>query len=104
MKTQIYLVDDLVEIELDVEYDATYQSAKVYGPAEDCYPDSSEMNITDVFPLDELPPSVSMELFKEACEAAENRLQEEAWEDFMISNESDAEDRADYYRDAREDR
>lgn len=89
MKTQIYLFDDLVEIELDVEYDATYQSARVYGPAEDCYPTYGEMNITG-WPVVSTKyfgdlsdiPEITQELIDEEVANRFHRIMDECWEDF----------------------
>ena len=89
MKTHIYFFDDLVEIELDVEYTATYQSARVYGPAEDCYPAESDMTIdawpvvyTKYFGDENDVPKVTQEMIDAEVEACMDRIVTECWEDF----------------------
>ena len=89
MKTCIYLFDDLVEIELDVEYDATYRSARIYGPVEDCYPDESELCLvawptvsTKYFgDLSDIP-EITQEMIDMEVERNYSRIVDECWADF----------------------
>jgi hypothetical protein len=79
-KTTLYFIveGEEVEIECTVDYDAVYQPAQISGPPERCYPEESEMTINSVLPDD---PEISPEL-KEAIKSAEDRIIDEAWEDY----------------------
>ena len=70
------------EIEVGICYDATYEPAFISGPAENCYPDSSEMDIHDVVAMNDLPAGITDAMVMEAAEAARDRLEDEAWQDF----------------------
>ena len=89
MKTVIYLFDDLVEIELDVEYDATYQSARIYGPMEDCYPAEAELTLT-AWPVVSTKyfgdlqdiPEITQDMVDMEVERRYSRIVDECWADF----------------------
>jgi hypothetical protein len=71
------------EIEVRIEYDAVYEPAFVSGPIEDCYPDSSEMDLTEITSINDLPQGITDEMVQEAAENSIDRLQQEAWDDFL---------------------
>jgi len=83
-KTCVYIVsgDNDWEIEVGISYDAVYQPAYISGPPEDCYPDESSMDITDMVILDDLPEGLTDAMVRSAAEDAEDRIIEEAWEDY----------------------
>jgi hypothetical protein len=89
MKTYIYLFDDLVEIELDVEYEAIYRAARTYGPAEDCYPEESELTLvawptvsTRYFgDLSDIP-EITQDMIDIEVERAYSRIVDKCWDDF----------------------
>lgn len=90
MKTQIYLFDDQVEITIDVEYDAFYQSARVSGPPEDCYPAEGELTVTSHTVVSTVYltepkniPEITAEIVKAAIDDEEDRIYEECWDDFL---------------------
>jgi hypothetical protein len=44
----------MVEVEVEVTLVGHYVPAQVYGPPEDCYPEDSDMEVTDVKVLEDL--------------------------------------------------
>ena len=80
------------EIDLTIEYDAVYQPAKVSGPPEDCHPDESELDITDI-----TIPDLSSDctVTEEQIIAyitqpiMEQKLQDACWEQFMTRGVDD---------------
>jgi hypothetical protein len=46
MRYYLYLFDDVVEVEIRVSYDATYQPERISGPPEKCHPAESSMDLT----------------------------------------------------------
>ena len=83
-ETYVYIFDGENEWEINVgiSYDAVYQPAFISGPPEDCYPDESSMDITDMVILDDLPEGLTEAMVRSAAEDAQDRIIEEAWEDF----------------------
>lgn len=75
------------EIEIGVCYSAIYEPAYISGLPEDCYPDSSEMDIHDIFAIDDLPAGITTAMVMDAAESQRDRLEEEAWEDYRDSAE-----------------
>jgi hypothetical protein len=73
------------EIDLTIEYDAVYQPARISGPPEDCYPDESELDITDV--MFDLPPDATCTEEQVIAfitqPVMEQKLEEACWEHFM---------------------
>jgi hypothetical protein len=61
-----------------VDYDAHHQAAKVSGPPEDCYPEDGDLCINSIEPD---TPDFPAEMV-EAIEAAKDRIEETAWEDY----------------------
>ena len=77
------LREEEVEVELDIDYSAYYQAAKLGGPPEDCYPEDSEMTIDEVsFPSEVVEAYTDAEL-QEAVEAIMDKVEEACWEDFF---------------------
>lgn len=74
---------DTYEIEVGISYDATYEPAYISGPPEDCYPDSSEMDLTGLVILDDLPEGVTEQMVRSAAEDANERIEQEAWDDWQ---------------------
>lgn len=86
MRSYVYAVDQDGqdwEIEVQVEYDAVYEPAYTTGLPENCYPDSSEMTITEVVSTHDLPSGITDEMVTAAAEKDAERLAQECWEDFM---------------------
>ena len=83
--TYIYVTDkDGVEheIKVRVDYDATYQSARISGPPEDCYPADSEMTLNSVEALNELPEGITDADVCVASHDSDDFLQDEAWDHY----------------------
>lgn len=70
------------EIEVRIHYDATYQPARISGPPEDCYPAESEMILTAMDILSELPQGITDKDVIAAADSDEERIEDEAWQDF----------------------
>ncbi len=90
-KTTVYPIDrdgEEHEINVRTHYDATYDPGCVSGPAELCYPAYGEMILTDMEILDELPLLITEDDVREAAKADEDRLEQEAWDDFMAHRHS----------------
>lgn len=66
-----YVGDD---IEVCVDYDATYQPARISGPPEDCYPEYGEMTINSVTDSDGGEVALT--------DAQRDRITQEAWDDY----------------------
>jgi hypothetical protein len=79
--TTIFREDDAVEV--CVDYDATYQAARIYGPPEDCYPEYGEMVINSVTDSDGGEVKLS--------DADEERIEEQAWEHYHTRGVDDYE-------------
>lgn len=71
------------EITVRISYDATYQREYISGPPEDCYPAYGEMDLTAVEAIGALPDGITHGMLTVAAVAANDRLEQEAWEDFM---------------------
>lgn len=84
-KTYLYIEneDGDHEIEVRISYDASHQEAFISGPPEDCYPACSEMDLTDIDPVGTLPAGITQGMLKIAAMAADERLTNEAWEDYF---------------------
>ena len=74
------------EIEVKISYDATYQAAYTSGLPEDCYPAESEMDLTEIEPISELPAGITQEMLAVAAVAEEDRITELAWDDYHSEN------------------
>lgn len=73
---------DNYKIEIGISYDAVYEPAYISGLPENCYPDSSEMDLTGLVILDDLPEGITEKMVRDAAEEANDRITEEAWQDF----------------------
>lgn len=71
------------EIEVRISYDATYQAAFITGPPENCYPAEGEMDLTAVEPIGALPDGITHGMLTVASVAANDRLEQEAWEHYL---------------------
>lgn len=71
------------EITVRISYDATYEPAFISGAPENCYPAYGEMDLTAVEAVGELPDGITHGMLTVAAVAANDRLEQEAWEDFM---------------------
>lgn len=67
------------EIEVRIHYDATYQAARISGPPDSCYPAESEMILTDMDILSELPRGITDKDVIAAADSDEERIEDEAW-------------------------
>lgn len=83
------------EIAVRVSYDATYEPEHITGLPENCYPATSEMDLTKVVSTNDLPPGITDEMVLTAAHNEAERLEQEAWDDY---NEQGQNDEADYYR------
>jgi hypothetical protein len=89
MKTVVRLFDDLVEIELDVEYKATYTAARIYGPMDDCYPAEGELELiawpvvskTYFCDLSDVP-EITQGMIDEEVHSRYERIVDDCWDDF----------------------
>ena len=89
MKTQLYFFDDLVEVEIDVEYEATYTAARIYGPAENCYPAEGELELI-AWPVVSKKyfcdlsdaPEITQDMIDMEVERRYSRIVDECWADF----------------------
>lgn len=88
-KTYLYIEnqDGEHEIEVRISYDASYQKEYISGPPEDCYPAYSEMDLTEVTPVNDLPEGITQEMLVVEAMAADERLTDEAWEHFHMGDE-----------------
>ena len=88
-KTYLCLMHDGEEheIEVRISYDATYRAARISGPPEDCYPAEGDMDLTAVEAIGALPDGITQEMLTVAAMQADDRLTQEAWEDFMQGDE-----------------
>ena len=88
-KTYLYIenADGEHEIEVRISYDASYQAAYISGPPEDCYPADSEMDLTEVTPVNDLPAGITQEMLVVEAMAADERLTDEAWEHYHRGDE-----------------
>jgi hypothetical protein len=92
MSLTTYTVEvDGNEIDLTIEYDAVYQPAKVSGPPEDCYPDESSLDITDVtFDLSPDATVTEEQVIAFITQPImEQKLEEACWEDYMTRGVDD---------------
>ena len=80
------------EIDLTIEYDAFYQPARVSGPPEDCYPEESACDITDVtFDLSPDSSTVTEEQVIAYLDTPklQEMLTDACWEHFMARGVDD---------------
>lgn len=103
MKTTIFLCDDLVEIELDVEYKATYRSARVHGMSDDCEPACGELTLTS-WPvvstrywgdLSDIP-EITQDMIDSEVERKYSRIVGDCWTDFHSRAFERAVEKAEY--------
>ena len=71
------------EITVRISYDATYEPAFISGAPENCYPAYGEMDLTAVEAVGELPDGITHGMLTVAAVAANDRLEQEAWEDYL---------------------
>ena len=91
-------VDDL-EVDVTIEYDATYQAERISGPPEKCCPADGELDLLSCEPVMSLPPEVLMSQLRMAAVKAQTRLEELAWEDFHSHAHEREIERAEYLED-----
>ena len=77
------------EVMVYVEYDATYEPAYVTGLPENCYPDSSEMELTKITAIGKLPEGITQEMLTAEAEADNDRLTQLAWDDYFEKEHDD---------------
>jgi hypothetical protein len=89
MKYYIYFHDEAYEVEVEVQYHAVYQPAKLNGPPDRCYPDESSMDIEDitivetrVLDLDTKADPPTLAQVMDYCDKHESKIKEECWNDF----------------------
>jgi hypothetical protein len=76
-----------VDIDFRIEADITYQPARISGPPEDCYPDESECDITDIKVLSQVDGLKDADIL-DALERqiGEDKIIEDLWEDYMMDD------------------
>ena len=72
------------DVDFQIEADITYEPARISGPPEDCYPDSSECSITEVKVMSQIDGLKDADIL-DALEKqiGEERIIEDLWEDYM---------------------
>ena len=90
MRTELYLHNDDCVVTIDVEYDAFYQAARLYGEPEDCCPEDSGLDVTGYAVVaidyaDESTPRVTPEEVQEAALDAADRIVDECWDDYHMA-------------------
>ena len=91
-KTTVYPIinDDEVEVEILVDYDATYQEEFISGPPENCYPAYGELTINSVESVKDY--SGYEKEINDAAEKDKERIENEAWEDYHANKHKDREE------------
>ena len=93
------------DVDFEIEADITYQPARISGPPEDCYPDESECDITEIKVMSQIDGLKDADILDAlATQVGDDTIINDLWDDYMLSRNSAAADAADYYRDSREDR
>lgn len=106
MKTTILLFEDLVEVEIDVEYEATYTAARIYGPAENCYPAEGELELI-AWPVVSKKyfcdlsdaPEITQAMIDEEVHSRYERIVDECWDDFHSRSFERLVEKAEYEED-----
>ena len=72
------------DVDFSIEADMTYEPARISGPPEDCYPDESECDITEIKVMSEVDGLKDADIL-DALEKqiGEERIIEDLWEDYM---------------------
>jgi hypothetical protein len=77
------------EIDIRVHYDCDYEPAYTSGLPENCYPASGDMVLTEIEILNDLPQMITDTDVRAAAEDAEERLVQEAWDDYFAQGADD---------------
>lgn len=91
METYLSLFDDAVELTIEVDYDGCYSPARgMGGPWEKSSPDESYVALEGYKVLstvvhDDDHPPVTGEAIEDAWLAAQDRIEQECWDDMMES-------------------
>jgi hypothetical protein len=94
MQTYLYLHNDDVEVIIDVEYDAIHEPEYIAGLPEDCYPEYSDMTITNYTVVainqmgDEKHTVTDAEIEAE-FQARKDIIEAQCWDDFDAKNHMD---------------
>ena len=86
-RTTIYILDrdgGEHEIPVEVDYDATYDPGRSYGPPENCYPPESEMTINSIV----WPAGITLDM---ASDNQLEKMEQEAWEHYDTRGVDDRE-------------
>jgi len=88
--TTLYILADGIdhEIPVRVDYDATYQRARISGPPEDCYPEEGEMTLNSIEPLGDLPEGITQKILEEVS-ADTDGLEDECWDHYHSRGSND---------------
>lgn len=101
----LMLDDEEQDVDFQIEADITYEPAYISGPPEDCYPDSSECDITSIKVMSQIDGLKDADILDALMtQVGEDTILNDLWADYMLDRASAAADAADYYRDSREDR
>mgnify|MGYP000582560309 CR=1 FL=1 len=89
--TTIYILDrdgGEHEVPVEVDYDATYDPGRSYGPPENCYPPESEMTINSIVPVTEWPTGITLDM---ASAKQLEQMEQEVWEHYDTKGVDDRE-------------
>ena len=84
METTVFFAHDGHDIEIRVEFDAYFQRGYTSGPAEHCYPDESNLDITDTEIVSKDGCTLSdKELLDIAADEHLDRLEQACWDEYF---------------------
>lgn len=92
------------DIDFQIEAAITYEPAYTTGLPENCYPDSSECDITSIKVMSQHGIKDADILDALEKQVGTDTITNDLWADYMLDRASSAADAADYYRESREDR
>ena len=79
----LMLGEEEVDVDFNIEADITYEPARVSGPPEDCYPDSSECEITSIKVLSTVEGYTDKRILMELeTQVDEDKIIDDLWEDY----------------------
>ncbi len=85
-ETWLQLPDES-EVDVIVKWEGTYERAYISGPPENCYPETSEMEILSVEFVGDWPEGLTQKEFDALCKKAEDRFLCRAWDQLKNSED-----------------